>query len=136
MDNGLTTVDMWILGIAILLISFGTSMGMLTVFRRLRKFAGMALMITAVMLGVTVWLLAADTVISAWTGGPLIIGILVGIIAPLPVVPLMYLMHGDLGNMGFFLALYALTYAGWVGGVKASDTGGGEEIRTELSGGN
>jgi len=39
------------------------------VFRRLRKFAGMALMITAVMLGVTVWLLAADTVISAWTGG-------------------------------------------------------------------
>jgi hypothetical protein len=127
MDNGLTALDMWILGIAILLISFGTSMGMLTVFRRLRKFAGKALMITAVMLGVTVWLLAADTVISAWTGtaGPLIIGVLVGIIAPLPVVPLMYLMHGDLGNMGFFLALYALTYAGWVGGVKASDTGGG-----------
>jgi Kef-type K+ transport system membrane component KefB len=74
MDNGLTTFDIWILGIAILLISFGTLMGMLTVFRRLRKFAGMALMITAVMLGVTVWLLAADTVISSWTG-PLIIGV-------------------------------------------------------------
>ena len=99
-------------------------MSMLTVFQRLRRFAGRALMITAIMLGVTVWLLAADTVISAWTGtaGPLIIGVLVGIIAPLPVVPLMYLMHGDLGNMGFFLALYALTYAGWTGGVKASDT--------------
>jgi Kef-type K+ transport system membrane component KefB len=124
MDNGLTTFDMWVLGIAMLLISFGASMSMLTVFRRLRKFAGKALMITAVMLGVTVWLLAADTVISGWTG-PSIIGGLVGIIAPLPVVPLIYLMHGDWGNMGFFLALYALTYAGWVGGVKASDTGGG-----------
>jgi hypothetical protein len=124
MDNGLTTFDMWILGIAVLLISFGTSMGMLTVFRCLRKFAGKALMITAVMLGVTVWLLAADTVISSWTGtgGPSMIGVLVGIIAPLPLVPLIYLMHGDLANMAFFLALYALIYAGWVGGGKASDT--------------
>jgi hypothetical protein len=43
-------------------------------------------------------------------------------------VPVIYLMHGDLGNMGFFLALYALTYAGWVGGVKASDTGGGYAV--------
>jgi hypothetical protein len=43
-------------------------MGMLTVFRRLRKFAGTALMITAIMLGVTAWLLAADTVISSWAG--------------------------------------------------------------------
>ena len=97
-------------------------MGMLTVFRRLRKFAGMALMITAGMLGVTVWVLAADTVISGWTGTtiPVIIGILVGIIAPLPLAPLIYLLHGDWGNVGFFLGLYALTYAGWAGGVKAS----------------
>ena len=122
MDNGLTTFDMWILAIAVLLVSFGVSMGMLTVFRRLRKFAGMALMITAGMLGVTVWVLAADTVISGWTGTtiPVIIGILVGIIAPLPLAPLIYLLHGDWGNVGFFLGLYALTYAGWAGGVKAS----------------
>jgi hypothetical protein len=122
MDYGLTTFDAWILGIGLLLISFGALMGMLTVFRRLRKFAGMALMITAIMLAVTVWLIAADTVISSWTGTaiPLIIGVLVGIIAPLPLAPLIYLMHGDWGNVGFFLALYALTYAGWAGGVKAS----------------
>lgn len=126
MDNGLTTFDSWILGITILLIAFGVLMAMLTVFRRLRKFAGMALMITAIMLGATVWLLAADTVISSWTGAgtaiPWIIGILVGIIAPLPMAPLIYLLHGDWGNVGFFLALYALTYAGWAGGVKASVT--------------
>jgi hypothetical protein len=124
MDNGLTTFDSWILGITVLLVSSGFLTGMMTVFRRLRKFAGTALMITAIMLGVTVWLLAADTVISGWTGtaGPLIIGVLVGIIAPLPVAPLIYLMHGDWGNLGFFLGLYALTYAGWVGGVKASET--------------
>lgn len=122
MDNGLTTFDTWVLGIGLLLISFGALMGMLTVFRHLRKFAGIALMITAIMLAVTVWLLAADTVITSWTGTtiPLIIGVLVGIIAPLPMAPLIYLMHGDLGNMEFFLALYVLTYAGWVGGVKAS----------------
>ncbi len=122
MDNGLTTFDMWVLAIAILLISFGISMGMLTVFGRLRKFAGMALMITAGMLGVTVWVLAADTVISGWTGTtiPVIIGILVGIVAPLPLAPLIYLLHGDWGNVGFFLGLYALTYAGWAAGVKAS----------------
>lgn len=122
MDNGLTTFDMWILAIAVLLISFGVSMGMLTVFRRLRKFAGMALMITAIMLGVTVWVLAADTVISSWTGTamPWIIGVWVGIVAPLPLAPLIYLTHGDWGNVGFFLALYVLTGVGWAGGVKAS----------------
>jgi hypothetical protein len=126
MDNGLTTFDSWILGVAILLIAFGVLMGMLTVFRRLRKFAGMALMITAIMLTGTVWILAADTVISSWAGAgtaiPWIIGILVGIIAPLPMAPLIYLLHGDWGNVVFSLALYALTYAGWAGGVKASDT--------------
>jgi hypothetical protein len=123
MDNGLTTFDTWILGIALLLISFGSLMGMLTVFQRLRRFAGMALMITAIMLGVTVWLIAADTVISGWTGtaGFRIIGVLVGIIVPLPMAPLIYLIHGDWGNVGFFLALYALIFAGWAGGVKASD---------------
>ena len=84
MDNGLTTFDTWILGIGLLLIFFGASMGMLTVFRRLRKFPGTALMITAIMLGATVWLLAADTVISSWTGTamPWIIGVWVGIVAP------------------------------------------------------
>lgn len=125
MDNGLTTFDWSILGIALLLISFGTSMGMLTMFQRLRRFAGKALMITAIMLGVTVWLLAADTVISGWTGtGPWIIVVLMGIIAPLPMVPLIYLINGDWGNVGFFLALYALIFAGWAGGVKASHNWG------------
>ncbi len=126
MDNGLTTFDSWILGIAILPISFGVLMGMLTVFRRVRKFAGMGLMISAILLGATVWLLAADTVISSWTGTamPWIIGVWVGIVAPLPLAPLIYLLHGDWGNVGFFLALYALTGAGWAGGVKASYNGG------------
>jgi len=124
MDNDLTTFDGWILGITILLIAVGVLMGMLTVFRRIRKFAGTALMITAIMLAVTVWLLAADTVISSWTGAgtaiPWIIGILVGIIAPLPLAPLIYLFHGDWADVGLFLGLYALTGAGWAGGVKAS----------------
>jgi len=122
MDNGLTTFDSWILGITVLLVSSGFLMGMMTVFRRLRKFAGTALMITAIMLGATVWLLAADTVISSWTGTamPWIIGVWVGIVAPLPLAPLIYLFHGDWGNVGFFLALYALIGAGWAGGVKAS----------------
>jgi hypothetical protein len=115
----LTPTELWIVGIVCLLIPFGTLMAMLTVFRPLRRFAGMALMVTSVLFGILFWIMCAITVVSAWGPAALIMGFFFAFAGPFVMAPIVYLISADWGNLALFLVLTALMIGGGAGGAKA-----------------
>jgi hypothetical protein len=94
-------------------------MALLTVFRRIRRFADIALMGITFMFGVVCWIMCAITVVSAWGPAALIIGILFAFAGPCAMAPLIYFISADWGNLALFLVLTALMMAGGAGGMKA-----------------
>jgi hypothetical protein len=114
-----TTGDLWIVGIAYFLISFGALMALLTVFRRVRRLDGIALMTISVLFGVVFWIMCALTVVGAWGPAALMIGVLFAFMGPFLMAPVVYLISADWGNLALFLVLTALMMAGGAGGIKA-----------------
>ncbi len=77
------TADDWVNLIGVLLVLGGILVAPLTIFRRLRRFAGTALMNISYAFGAVLWIICAVSVYAAWGGAILIMGILFLGVGPL-----------------------------------------------------
>jgi hypothetical protein len=114
------TVEDWISIIGVLLVVVGILIAPLTIFRRLRRFAGAALVMISHAFGIVLWIICAISVYAAWGAAALIVGILFFGVGPFLLAPVVYLVHADWENLGAYVIFMALLWAARIGGMRAN----------------